>query len=123
MAWREDAKFNKARVTRLFLGSGKGVEVTVTAAEINAVCGAGLLGWDTWDPGNIASGAEEAKEVTVTGAALGDFALASFTLDVTDLVLNAQVTAADTVTCVLANNTGGAVNLGSGTVRVIVWRL
>ena len=76
----------------------------------------------TWDPGAIADGDEEAKEVTVYGALVGDFALASFSLDVSDLVLNAQVTAADTVTCVLANNTGGAVDLASGTGYVRVFK-
>ena len=79
-----------------------------------------LQGSDTWDPGSIDDGNEEAKEVTVTGAALGDFAIASFSLDVSDLVLDAQVTAVDTVTCVLANNTSGAIDLGSGTVYVKV---
>jgi len=79
-----------------------------------------LEGSATWNPASIADGNEEAKEVTVTGAALGDFAIASFSLDVTDLVLDAQVTAANTVTCVLANNTGGAIDLGSGTARVKV---
>jgi len=79
-----------------------------------------LTGSDTWDPGSIADGAEEAKEVTVTGAALGDFARASFSLNVADLVLDAKVTAANTVTCVLANNTGGAIDLGSGTISVEV---
>ena len=80
-----------------------------------------LHGSDTWNPGSIADGAEEAKTVTVSGAALGDYAVASFSLDISDLVLDAQVTAANTVTCVLANNTGGAVDLGEGTVyaRVI----
>ncbi len=73
-----------------------------------------------WNPGSIANGAEEAKEVTVTGAQLGDFAIASFSLDVTDLMLNAQVTAANTVTVILTNNTGGAINLGSGTVYIRV---
>ena len=34
----------------------------------------------TWNPNSIADGNEEAKEVTVTGAALGDFVLASFSL-------------------------------------------
>ena len=80
----------------------------------------GLSGSVTWDPGSIANGAEEAKEVTVTNAALGDFAIASFSLDVTDLILDAQVTAANTVTCVLANNTGGALDLAEGTLRVKV---
>lgn len=81
---------------------------------------AGLTGSATWDPSSIAAGAEEAQEVTVTGAALGDFCLVSFSVDVADLVLDAQVTVANTVTCVLANNTGGAINLASGTVYVKV---
>jgi len=76
----------------------------------------------TWDPGSIADGDEEAKEVTVTGAALGDYAVASFSLDIADLVLDAQVTAANTVTCILANNTGDAVDLASGTVYVRVFK-
>lgn len=79
-----------------------------------------IEGSDTWDPGSIADGDEEAKEVTVTGAALGDYAIASFSLDVTDLTISASVTAADTVTVILANNTGGAIDLGSGTVRATV---
>lgn len=81
-----------------------------------------LDGSATWNPGSIADGDEEAKEVTVTGAELGDFVIASFSLDVADLVLNAQVTAADTVTCILANNTGGAIDLGEGIVYVRVIR-
>ena len=79
-----------------------------------------LSGSDTWNPASIGNGAEEAKEVTVTGAALGDFVMASFSLDVTDLVLNAQGTAANVVTAVLSNNTGGAIDLASGTVYVKV---
>ena len=79
-----------------------------------------LSGSDTWNPASIADGDEEAKEVTVTGAALGDFAVASFSLDVTDLTLTANVTAANTITCVLANNTGGAIDLASGTIYVRV---
>ena len=74
----------------------------------------------TWDAGSIADGAEEAKEVTVTGATLGDFAIASLSIDIADLQLSADVTAADTVTCVLSNSTGDAVDLASATVRVMV---
>ena len=74
----------------------------------------------SWNPGSIADGDEEAKEITIEGAALTDFALASFSLDITDLTLDAQVTAKDTITCVLANNTGGAINLKSGTLYVMV---
>ena len=88
-----------------------------TSIVINTIY---LVGSDTWDPGSIADGDEEQKEVTVTGAVLGDFAIASFSLDVADLVLNAQVTGTDTVTCILANNTGGAIDLAEGTIYVKV---
>ena len=74
----------------------------------------------TWDPGSISDGNEVAVEVTVPGAKLGDFAFASFSLDVADLDLGVAVTAADTVTAVLGNDTGGAINLAEGTLRVKV---
>jgi hypothetical protein len=77
-------------------------------------------GLATWDPGSIADGDMEAKDVTVTGATLGDFAIASFSLDIKDLVLDAQVTVANVATCVLSNNTGSAVDLASGIVKVRV---
>ena len=98
-----------------------GLYVGANDSEIQVI-GSALAGSATWDPGSIADGDEEATDITVTGAALGDFVLASFSLDVADLVLTAQVTAANTVTAQLANNTGGAVDLGSGTVRVLVLR-
>jgi hypothetical protein len=60
--------------------------------------------------------------VTVTGAEVGDYAIASLSIDILDLVLDAQVTAANTVTCVLANNTGGPIDLDSATVYVRVFR-
>ena len=74
----------------------------------------------TWDASSISDGDEEALEVTVPGASLGDFVLSSFSVDVADLMLTAAVTAADTVTAVLANNTGGSIDLASGTLRVRV---
>ena len=66
---------------------------------------------------------DESEEITVTGASLGDFAVASFSLDVQDIELSAQVTAANTVTVTLSNNTGGAIDLGSGTITVSVTEL
>lgn len=76
----------------------------------------------TWNPGSIADGDMEAKDVTVAGAALGDFVLSSFSLDISDLTLSAGVTAVDTVTCVFSNNTGAPVNLAAGTIRVKVFK-
>ena len=80
-----------------------------------------LSGSETKDWGSIADGDELAEEVAVVGAVFGDFALASMSIDVTDLIITASVTAANVVTVILSNNTGGAINLGSGTLfaRVI----
>ena len=80
----------------------------------------GLQAEVTWDPGVIPNSSGEEKEVTVAGAALGDFAVVSFSLDVAGVVLDAQVTAANTVTAVLSNNTGQSKNLAEGTLRVKV---
>ena len=45
--------------------------------------------------------------VTVTGAALGDFVWIAPELDIADMDFHANVTAANTVTIALSNNTGG----------------
>ena len=79
-----------------------------------------LQGSVAWDADAIDDGNEEAKEVTITGAALGDFVLASLSIDVADLSLSAAVTAADTVTFVLSNNTGAGVDLAAATSYALV---
>ena len=83
----------------------------------------GMNGSATWDTGSILDGNEDATTVTVPGAKLGDFVFASFSLDVADLVLDANVTAANTVSAVLANNTGAAIDLASGTVRALAFNV
>src|SRR6185369_5850187 len=90
------------------------------AAAWKLINPAHLTGSATWDPASIAVGAKEAKNFTVTGAALGDFVIVSFSLDLLDLTLTGTVTAANVVTGVLANSTGGAVNLAAGTIRAVV---
>lgn len=89
-------------------------------AAVRALFSGILVGSATWDAGAIANGAMESKDITVTGAAIGDFVLASMGVDVVDLGVVAQVTATNTVTVTLLNNTGGSVNLASTTVRVAV---
>ena len=74
----------------------------------------------TVNPASIAAGAELGVDVTVTGAALGDFALAAIGVDVVDLNVSAQVTAANTVTVTLGNATAGAIDLASSTWNVVV---
>jgi len=94
-----------------------GAAIIASRPQLNNI----LTGSATWDPGSIADGDLEAKEVTVTGAALGDHVIAvTFSLDVADLVLDANVSAANIATCVLANNSGGAIDLAEGTVSVLV---
>ncbi|MFN3650102.1 MAG: hypothetical protein ACK47B_11030 [Armatimonadota bacterium] len=76
-----------------------------------------------WDPPSIADGAITSTTVTVTGAAVGDLAVAGLTTLTAGLaLLSAHVTAADTVTVVLLNKTGGALDVASGTLRVGVWK-
>lgn len=74
----------------------------------------------TWDPASIADGDGETKSLTVTGAALGDFVQVAAPYDLQDLQATAYVQAADTVEIRLDNNTGGAVDLASGTWKVRV---
>jgi hypothetical protein len=77
---------------------------------------------NAFDPGNAAtgSGTFASSDVTVTGAALGDVVLASFTVDTVDTAIVAAVTAANTVTVTVLNNTAGAVNLAAGTLTLYV---
>jgi hypothetical protein len=90
---------------------------TATIGGVNASL---LAGSATFNPPSVAAGAETTTTVTVTGAALGDFARASFSLDQAGMVLSAYVSSANTVTVVFRNNTAGAIDLASGTLRVRV---
>jgi len=86
-----------------------------------------LFGSKSWNPDALVADDTagthfDTVAVTVTGAALGDYAVASFSLDVDDLQLDAQVTSANTVTCTLSNSTNDAKNLGAGTVYVRVFK-
>lgn len=67
---------------------------------------------------SIASAATSSGDVTVTGAALGDFVLVASETDPVDAVFVGQVTAANTVTVSVLNLTGGAVTAFSGGVKV-----
>lgn len=107
------------------LGYGSVVDYWGNAIAIdNTGCNVVLRGTEAsgqWDIGNIADGDEEVLEVTVDGVALGDVVQSCIILDVADLALTAQATAANTVTVQLNNNTGGAIDLADNTaLRVYV---
>ena len=80
----------------------------------------GLFGSKTYNPGSLADGAGETTTVEVIGAALGNFAVASFSVALAGVILHAWVSAADTVSVRFQNETGGTVDLASGTLRAWV---
>lgn len=94
--------------------------ITATATEINTVCDGVLTGSVTWDPASILDGASETKQLTVTGAAIGDFVIAAPGVDVQGFTFSGSVIATDTVELVLSNNTGGAIDIASSTWKVKV---
>lgn len=92
--------------------SGKTIKFKLLAAK--------LTGSVTWDPASIAAGAGESKDVTVTGAALGDYAVGSLGVDTQGMSLTAVVKSANTVTLRLHNGTAGALDLATSTARAMV---
>jgi hypothetical protein len=79
-----------------------------------------LFASKTYDPSSVNDGSSITTTVTVTGAVVGQTVTPSFSLDLQGLVLTGYVSAADTVTTVLTNNTGSPVDLGSGTLTVSI---
>ena len=80
---------------------------------------------ETVDFGNAAtgSGTFATADVTVPNVALGDIVMGvSAGVDTVDAVIAGAVTAANTVTLTLMNNTAGAVDLASTTVKFLVGR-
>ncbi len=88
---------------------------------LNTILGGLLVGSATFNAANLADGAGETTTITVTGAALGDFALVSFGVDVAGMTVTAYVSAADTVSVRVQNESGGAVDLASTTIRALVF--
>lgn len=74
----------------------------------------------TYDPASIADAAGVTTTIACTGAALGDFAQASFSNALQGITLTAWVSAADVVSVRFQNESGGVLDLASGTLRVRV---
>lgn len=95
-----------------------GVSVSVAGgAKITRI----LSGSKTWDPASVAGDNYTFTTVTVTGAAVGDKCIASFTSQTDGSVdLPAQILAANTATVSLDNlDPSNAINLSSGTLSVM----
>lgn len=82
-----------------------------------------LRGTATWNPPLLTDGASASTTVTVPGVTSGMPVQAgvSFTATMPNWELKAFVTATDTVTVVLTNQTGGSVDLGNITVTVVAF--
>lgn len=106
-------------------GAQKPVKADIRAwgLSVEQAVGAGLVGTATYDPASLADGAGATTTVTVTGAALGDIAHASFSLNLQGILLTAWVSATDTVSVRFQNETGGTIDLGSGTLKVQVCKV
>lgn len=87
---------------------------------VGAPSGAVITASATYDPPNLVDGAGATTTVTVGQIALGDYATASFSLDLQGITVTAWVTDTSTVSVRFQNETGGAIDLASGTLRVRV---
>lgn len=76
----------------------------------------------TYDPPSLLTGATDTTTIACTGAALGDFALVSFSLDLQGVAVSAWVSSADTVSVRFVNQAVITQDLGSGTLKVRVWK-
>jgi hypothetical protein len=77
----------------------------------------------TLDAGSMVDGAGESDTITVPGVALGDVVMGfSFGVDKAGIVCHAYVSAANTVTLRLQNESGSTVDLASTTVKLLVVR-
>ena len=96
------------------------VLVLPAAYVYEAFAGQALIGQATFDPAASADGAGETATVTVGGAKLGDFCIASFSLDLQDYTVTSYVSAANTVKVRFQNEGGATLNIASGTLRATV---
>lgn len=72
----------------------------------------------TFNPANLADGAGETTTVGMTGAQMGEPVNVAFSLDITGLTVTAYVQSTSVVAVRFQNESGGALDLASGTLSV-----
>lgn len=78
----------------------------------------------TLDAGSLVDGAGESDTVTVPGVVVGDIVVGqSLGVSATGMTITAYVSAADTVTLRIQNESGSTVDLASTAVKLVVGRL
>lgn len=76
----------------------------------------------TFNAGNLADGAGETTTLAIPGAVLGDACLASLGVSTAGMTVTCNITAASTASVRVQNESGGAVDLASTTLRVFIFR-
>jgi hypothetical protein len=94
---------------------------TITA-EYSGITESILHAYAAYNPTSLDTGTRVSTTIAVTGAVVGDLCVPSFALDLQGIELHAYVSAADTVTAVFINNTGGTIDLASNALRVRVFK-
>lgn len=115
----------KQRVGPVFRETDSRKLFEAVLADLNAIktiLGGILRASATHNEGSLADGVGNATAFTVTGAALGDFAMASFEVDLVGVTVTAYVNAANSVVVRVQNESGGAVDLASTTLRIMVFQ-
>jgi len=117
-----EVRFQNESGTTADLGSAANLRVAVLPAAYvhQAFAGQALLGQATFDPAASTDGTGETATVTVGGAKLGDFCLASFSVDLVDFTVTSYVSAVNTVKVRFQNESGASPNIASGTLRAVV---
>ncbi len=82
-----------------------------------------ITGSTTYNPPSLAAGAEDFPVFAAFGAVIGDPVVFGFSQNLQGMSLTGYVSAADTVTAVLSNVTAGAIDLASGTLTAVVFKL
>lgn len=72
----------------------------------------------TYDPGSVSSGGQTGTTIAVPGAAFGDFVHVSLSISAAGMQVTGYISAADVVTLIYQNTSGGSIDLASHTVYV-----
>lgn len=91
-----------------------------TADTDGIVAGFDYIASAVYDPPSLADGVGVTTTIATAGAILGDFAIASFSLDLQGMSITAYVSSANIVSVRFQNESGGVLDLGSGTLKVKV---
>src|ERR1700740_1996016 len=72
------------------------------------------------DPANLTDGTGETRTATVTGAAVGDFVLFAPAIDIAGITITGYVSAANTVSFRIQNESGGTLDIATSNWNILV---